>query len=224
VNVEVTTGGQSESGVVFISHDGRYLLRGELFDTSVDPFAPSRSQMRLDANPSKGPADARVTVVEYSDFQCPHCRELHQTLRVIHPLYPQVRFVFKDFPLTQIHPWAMTAAVAGRCAFEQNADAFWAVHDAIFDNQDSIKPEDAWQKMIEFSTQAGLQPDAFRVCMTSPEAKEAVQRNIEEAKALKVANTPTVFVNGRRVVGGDRGLLEQYINYELAASAANPKR
>ena len=219
VNVEVTAGQQLDSGMVYVSKDGRYLFRGDMQDMLADPLAAVRSQIRLENNPSKGPANARVVVVEYSDFQCPSCRQLYQTFRAIVPNYPQVRFVFKDFPLTQIHPWAMTAATAGRCAYKQNAEAFWKLHDSLFDNQEVISPQNAWQKLIDFAGQAGLDVEAFKTCLASPEAAQAVMENVKEGQALKLANTPTVFVNGRRMIGGDRGLLEQYIQYELAAHA-----
>jgi protein-disulfide isomerase len=158
-------------------------------------------------------------VVEYSDFQCPSCRQLYQTLRTIVPNYPRVRFVFKDFPLTQVHPWAMIAAIAGRCAYEQNHEAFWKLHDSIFDNQQVISPENVRQKMVDLAGQAGLDTNVFTACMASPRANQAVMENVKEGQALKVANTPTVFVNGRRIIGGDRGLLEQYIQYELATQS-----
>ncbi len=113
----------------------------------------------------------------------------------------------------------MTAAIAGRCAYQQNSEAFWKIHDAIFDNQDSIQPENAWAKMLEFAGQADLQIDTFRACMTSPAAKQEVETTLGEGKALRIANTPTVFVNGRRLVGGDAGVINQYINYELLLAA-----
>jgi protein-disulfide isomerase len=221
VTVTVTAGEQSDSAVVYVSKDGRYLLRGELQDMSSDPLADVRSQIRLVNNPSKGPADARVTIVEYSDFQCPSCRQLHQTLRAIAPDYPQIRIVFKDFPLVQIHPWAMTAALAGRCAYQQNHEAFWKLCGLIFDNQDVISPQNVWQKMVDFAPQAGLDTDALRTCMASPRASQAVLDNVKEGQALKIATTPTVFVNGRRLIGADRNLLEQYIQYDLATFSSD---
>ncbi len=221
VTVTVIAGEQSDSAVVYVSKDGRYLLRGDLQDMSSDPLATVRSQIRLANNPSKGPAAARVTIVEYSDFQCPSCRQLHQTLRAIASNYPQIRIVFKEFPLVQIHPWAMTAALAGRCAYQQNQEVFWKLHDTIFDSQDIISPQNVWQKMLDFAAQAGLDTDAFRTCMASPQTSQAVFDNLKEGQALKIASTPTVFVNGRRLVGGDRNLLEQYIKYELATLSPN---
>lgn len=219
VPVEVTMGEQSDSATFFVSKDGRYLLRGDIQDMSTDPLAAVRSQIHLADSPSKGPADARVVVVEYADFQCPTCGQLHKVLHEIEPQYPQVRFVYKDFPLTHIHPWAMTAAIAGRCAYRQNPETFWKLHDSIYDKQEVISAENAWQKMLDFAGEAGLDTTAFRACTAGPEATQAVQQSIKEAQALKVANTPTVFVNGRRIIGADRGVLEQYIQYELGSLA-----
>jgi protein-disulfide isomerase len=213
--VEVTKGGQADSAVVYVSKDGRYLLRGDMQDMSADPLTAVRSKIQLENSPSRGPANARVIVVEYADFQCPMCRQLHENLRLILAKYPQVRFIFKDFPLTHIHPWARTAALAGRCAYLENPDAFWKMYDLLFDSQEIISPENAWQKMLEFATQAGLNMDAFRACASGPQAAADVEANVKEGQALKIANTPTVFVNGRRLIGADRTLLEQYIQYEL---------
>lgn len=220
VSVEVSMGDQSDSAVIYVSKDGRYLFRGDVQDMDSDPLAAVRAQIHLANSPARGPADAQVTVVEYSDFQCPSCRQLYRALREIVSRYPQVRFVFKDFPLVQIHPWAMTAAIAGRCAFQQNPDAFWKLHDSIFENQGVISAENVWQKVMDFAGQAGLNADSFRTCMASPEANQAVQANLMEGQDLKIANTPTLFVNGRRIVGGDPGVLDQYIRYEAATPPA----
>ncbi|MGH9701861.1 MAG: thioredoxin domain-containing protein, partial [Candidatus Acidiferrales bacterium] len=143
VSVTVTHAEQSDTGMIYASKDGRFIFRGEVDDTSKDPFAKVRATLHLDDNPSRGPANARVTVVDFSDFECPHCAELQKILKLTIPKYPQVRFVFKDFPLQQ-HPWAMTAALAGRCAYMQSPDAFWKVHDSIFENQLVINPDNAW--------------------------------------------------------------------------------
>jgi protein-disulfide isomerase len=224
VEVEVGLEGQSDTVTFYATRDGRYVIRGEVFDTTVDPFAATRAQLKIAGSPFKGPANARVTVVEFSDFQCPTCRALHQTLRAIVPLYPNVKFVFKDFPLAQIHPWAMTAHSAAYCARQQNPDSFWKFHDLIFDKQDVISPTTAWNQMLDFGTQLGLDVAALRTCMAAPETRAALEASVQEGIALKVANTPTVFVNGRRLVGGDRQTLEQFIQYELAATAPKQSR
>ena len=109
--IEVTLNGQTEMGEVYVSKDGKTLLQGEVFDIAADPFATNRGKLHIEGNPSLGPADAPVTLVEFADFQCPHCRELYESLKAIEMKYPQVRVVYKDFPLNSIHPWADTAAV-----------------------------------------------------------------------------------------------------------------
>lgn len=222
VNVEVSSGGQSDTGTVYVSKDGRFILRGDMHDTAKDPFAANRALITLEGNPWKGAAQPKVNIVEYSDFQCPSCRNLYKTLNEVLPNYPQVRVVYKDLPLDQIHPWAVTAAVAGRCAYQQSNESFWKMHDLFFENQDSIKPDNAWQKVFEFAGQVGLNADDFRACMLSPEAKAAVEKSVAEARALRIANTPTVFINGRRMVGGDRGQLEQFLDYELSRPTSQP--
>jgi protein-disulfide isomerase len=217
VPIQVTLGEQIQTGEVFVSKDGKTLLRGEMYDISADPFAANREKAHLEGNPSKGPADARVTLVEFSDFECPHCRELYEALKAVEARYPQVRIVYKDFPLTTIHPWAQTAALGGRCAFEQLPAAFWKVHDSIFDNQDVLSAENVWDKLVDFATQAGLNVDTFKACLSSPDAEKAVDANHADGVALDVSSTPTVYVNGRPLVGGDVETLDRFIDFELAA-------
>jgi len=220
VPIEISFNEQKETGEVYVSKDGKTLLRGDLYDMSADPFAANRAKIHLERSPSKGPTDARVTVVEFADFECPHCRELWEALTTLAGKYPQVRVVYKDFPLTQIHPWANTAALGGRCAFQQSPQAFWKVHDAIFENQDLISPENVWDKLVQFATAAGLNSDTFKACLSAPDAQRDVDASRAEGVALGVNSTPTVYINGRPVVGGDVTTLSQYIDFELAA----PKR
>jgi protein-disulfide isomerase len=217
VPIQVTLGEQIQSGEVFVSKDGKTLLRGEIYDMSTDPFAANREKAHIDGNPSKGPADASVTIVEFSDFECPHCRELYEGLKAVEARYPQVRIVYKDFPLNTIHPWAQTAALGGRCAFDQSPAAFWKVHDSIFDNQDVLSAENVWDKLVDFATQAGLNVDTFKACLSSPDAQKAVDANRADGVALDVSSTPTVYVNGRPLVGGDVETLDRFIDFELAA-------
>ena len=144
VDVEVKVGENQQTGKVYVTKDGKYMFRGELSDLSKDPLAENRKLIDTKDSPSLGPADAAVTMVEYSDFECPVCRSLHDALRGLLPNYPQLRVVFKDFPLDQIHPWARTAALAGRCAYQQAPPTFWKMYDLIYDSQDVISAENAW--------------------------------------------------------------------------------
>ena len=213
VGVEVSLRGESESAVVYVSKDGRYMFRGEMNDMNADPFAAIRQKLTLEGYPSKGPADASVVIVEFGDFQCPSCRQLDRILRQMLPNYPQVRLVFKDFPLEQIHPWAMTAALAGRCAFQQSSEAFWKLHDSIYDSQETITVENAYDKLIQFATDAGVPAAGLRPCMADPQTAESVRKSIAEGRSLDVTSTPTTFVNGRRIIGPSEALLHQYMSF-----------
>jgi protein-disulfide isomerase len=214
--VDVKIGENTENAKLYVSKDGKYLIRGEVSELARDPLAENRAVIQLKDAPSLGDPKAPVTLVEFSDFQCPVCRSLHDALRGMLQNYPQVRVVFKDYPIEVLHPWARTGALAGRCAYQQDPSAFWKMYDSIYDNQEIISASNAWMKMSEFAGQAGLNADSFRACMASPEAAAAVDANRANGQQLEVSSTPTIFVNGRRLVGADAHLLEQYIQYELA--------
>jgi protein-disulfide isomerase len=213
VPVKVSVGEQSDTAVVYVSKTGNFLFRGELTDMSVDPFADIRSKLHIGLSPSMGPEDAKITLIEFADFECPSCRQLDLVLRELLPRHPEVRLVFKQYPLTDIHPWAMTAAIASQCAFEQSPAAFWKIHDAIFDAQDLITPSNVWEKMLDLANQLGLNAEAYRACMINPKTSTQVMATIEEGHALTITATPTTFVNSRRVVGPDKSMLEQYITF-----------
>ncbi len=218
VPIEVTVNGQTDKGSVFISKDGKTFLRGEMFDMTADPFADTRAKLHTAGAPSLGPANAKVTLIEFSDFECPHCAELHNIMKDIEAKYPQLRVVYKDFPLTQIHPWADTAAIGARCAFQQSPAAFWKVYDALFNTQDLISAVNVWDKVIQYASDAGLDADAMKSCMASPEAKKAVDDSHDEGMALGINGTPAVYVNGRLVSNVTAETIAQFIDFELAAS------
>jgi protein-disulfide isomerase len=215
--INVVIGENKQEAKFYVSKDGRYLFRGDLSDMTKDPLAQNLSQIQVNDAPSLGDPQAPVTLVEYSDFECPVCRNLHDVLRGMLPSYAgKVRVVFKDFPIEQLHPWARTAAIASRCAYQQDSKAFWKMYDLIYDNQEVISAENAWAKMMDYAGQSGVNVDSFKSCMASPESGAAVDASRANGQKLEVSSTPTVFVNGRRMVGADPHLLEQYINYELA--------
>ena len=221
-NIDVTIGENKQDVKFYVSKGGRFLFRGELSDMTKDPLAENLAQIRITDAPALGDPRAPVTIVEYSDFECPVCRNLHDALRNILPNYAgKVRVIFKDFPLEQLHPWARTAAIAGRCAYQQKPEAFWKVYDLIYDNQEIISAANAWTKMTDYAAQTGLDAEALKSCLASPEAAAAVNASHANGEKLEVNSTPTVFVNGRRMVGADANLLQQYINYELAKVGAN---
>jgi protein-disulfide isomerase len=219
VAIDVKSPDGSDTVNMFLTADGRYLIRGEVNDLTVNPLAENISKFDLKDAPVLGNPKAPITIVEYGDFECPVCRNFHDAVRGILPKYPQAKLIFKDFPIDQIHPWARTGALAGRCAYQQNPQAFWKMYDLIYDNQDLVSAANAYDKMVEFAGQAGLNTDAFKACLSSPQAAAEVNASMENGKLLNVRSTPTVFVNGRPLNGADPHALQQYLDFEVAKLA-----
>jgi protein-disulfide isomerase len=162
--------------------------------------------------PSLGPADAPITIVEFSDYQCPFCRRWHQ--EVYEPLlaaYPgQVRMVYRNLPLTSIHPDAMAAAQAALCAGEQ--DAYWPFHNKLF-SSDSLNK----QTFLQYAKELSLNVEQFQTCITDEKYKDAIQADSDFAVNLGVRSTPTFFINGLAVVGAQPlEVFKQVIDKELA--------
>jgi protein-disulfide isomerase len=147
-------------------------------------------------DPAIGPASAPVTLVEFSDFQCPFCQRVAPTLKQVKQKYgDKVRVVWKDFPLTQIHPQAFKAGEAAHCAAEQGK--FWEYHDRLFANQQLLQPNDLKQHAADL----GLEPKAFNSCLDSSKYGERVRDGVAEGGQVGVNSTPTIFINGRRLSG-----------------------
>ncbi|MGB7463692.1 MAG: thioredoxin domain-containing protein [Candidatus Acidiferrum sp.] len=214
--IEVKTPESTEKIKMYMTKDGRYLIRGEINDLTSDPLADTVKKIQTASSPVLGNPNAPITLVEFSDFECPVCRNLHDSLRGLLPNYPQVKVIFKDYPLDTIHPWARTAALAGRCAYQQDPKAFWTMYDSIYDHQDVISASNVYDKVMDYATKAGLNPELFKACMSAPETTQAIDASIANGNLLEVRSTPTVFVNGRRIVGADPRTVQQYLDYEVA--------
>ena len=226
VAVEATSDGGTHREVVYLSSDGRHIFRGQLHDLSQDPYLTTRQQIELQGQPFQGPAQAPVTVVEYSDFQCQYCKQMSDVLRRQLPeSYGEtVRVVFKDFPLSGIHPWAMQAAVAGRAIYKLQPALFWEYHDWIFENQGDITVENLPAKVLAFAEEKGLDAGKLRETMDAPGMEQEVNRSFQEGRALGVQSTPTLFINGRRLVGSQpferlKVLLDWELEHSRAAAA-----
>jgi protein-disulfide isomerase len=177
-------------------------------------------QLNLERQPSFGPADAPVTIVEFGDFECPACRAEAPLMRELIPQsFPnQVRIVFKDYPLESIHPWARAAAIAGRCVFRQNPEAFWRFYDWDYDNQDDITVENLKTRVLGWAAGNGVNSAQLESCIDSKATDAEVAQNIADGKAAGVHGTPTVFVNGVKSPSIQLPGLRKMIEKELAAS------
>jgi protein-disulfide isomerase len=151
----------------------------------------------IDDAPSLGPSNAPVTIVEFSDFQCPYCIKWQQEVwPKINAAYDgKVRLIYRDFPLTQLHPYAMGAAIAANCASEQNK--YWEYHDLLYKGDIELSAL-AYEA---FATQLNMDMDAFTQCQQNMDNQKKVQNDMEFGEMVGVKGTPTFFVNGYRMVG-----------------------
>ncbi len=173
---------------------------------------PPRTPVSVDANDASfGSEDAVIQIVEYSDFQCPFCQQLIGTVEQLQAAYgDDVRLVFKDYPLPN-HAQAFRAAEAGHCALEQGK--FWELHDTMFANQDALGVDD----LKRHAGTLGMDQAAFNSCLDSGRFAERVNDNLREGQEDGVSSTPTVFINGRTVMGAaPYSVFEQIIEEELA--------
>jgi protein-disulfide isomerase len=156
-------------------------------ELKLDPF---RVEVAA-TGPAKGPQSAPVTIVEFSDFQCPYCRQLVPTLDQVHQKYgDKVRIVFRQFPLPD-HPAARKAAEAALCANEQGK--FWELHDQMFNNQQALAPE----QLKSAAATLGLNAATFNQCLDSGKTGKEIEADVKAGVAAGVQGTPTFFVNGR---------------------------
>jgi protein-disulfide isomerase len=174
-----------------------------------------RAAVSVDGSPSRGPADAPVTIVEFSDFHCPFCRKVQPVLAELLSRYgDRVRLVYKDFPLDNLHPQARAAAEAARCAGDQ--EKFWEYHDRVYAGPSDGSPA-ALRAMAE---EVGLDLAAFDECQSSRKYQAAVQKDLQEGAGLGITGTPGFFINGRFLSGAQpMEAFVRIIEEELAAQA-----
>lgn len=162
---------------------------------ALPPLEPPILRVSVDDDPSIGPVDAPVTIVEFSDFQCPYCQKSVGILKELRRIYGQkIRVVYRDYPGPN-HPYAQQAAEAAHCAGEQGK--FWEYHDILFERQ---TPGKGWD-FPALAKELGLKQDAFASCVITGRYREEVTRDLQDAIKLGMTSTPTFFINGRPLVG-----------------------
>ena len=211
---------------LYLSPDGRYLTT-DLFDTTVNPIEEERQKLQKlmaglleNKGTSLGADQAPVTIVEFSDFECPYCRNFAQILQQVLPGEGgQIRVIFHHMPLST-HPWARTAAQGAACAQLQNSKAFWAFHDQLFLHQSEITIDNIKDKLNDIArTAPNLDMTSFRTCLDNDMSLGLVLRDINLATSNEVTGTPTLFINGHRLQGvKDASQLRQLVAEALKES------
>ncbi|HET7873489.1 MAG TPA: thioredoxin domain-containing protein [Terriglobales bacterium] len=223
--VTFTGGGRTSNNDFLISKDRKTLAHMESFDISQDLM----SRIDVKGRPVRGNAASKVTIVNFDDFQCPFCSRMHQTLfpALLQQYGDRVKVIYKDYPLIEIHPWAMHAAIDGNCLAEQNNEAYWQYADYVHANQKQVAGANRAEAFAnldkaasEQATKHQLDPQKLRACM-SKQDESAVRASMAEGDKLGVDSTPTLFVNGERLSGAvPEDQMRTIIERALAESSA----
>lgn len=219
-----------------LSKDHNSLIRMTKFDLSKDPYAEVMKKIDTKARPTRGNKDAKVVVVNFDDFQCPFCSRMHETLfpDILKEYGDRVAFIYKDFPLEEIHPWAIHAAVDANCLAAQNNDAYWDFADYVHGNQrefNSAKSRtDQFAALDKVTLAQGqkrnLDLTKLDACVKAQNA-ESVRASMKEGSTLGVSATPTLFVNGQELDGAVpvadlRSALDEALQRAGVAAPAHP--
>ncbi|HVZ19173.1 MAG TPA: thioredoxin domain-containing protein, partial [Terriglobales bacterium] len=157
---------------LYVTPDQKSAVTGEFLPFGSDPYAPVRNLLSEKAKgPSRGAANPAVTIVEFGDLQCPACKRAQPTIEKLMNDEPNAKLIFEQFPLTQLHKWAMTASKYALCVNRQNKDAFWKFVDTVYQNQDAMQQmtvEQVEPKLKQFATDAGVNADQAQQCTNDP--------------------------------------------------------
>ena len=233
VVVTLSGGGKSSDHDFLISKDRKTLAHLDKYDVSQDLMA----KINVKGRAVRGNPEAKVTIVNFDDFQCPFCSHMHSTLfaNVFKDYADKVKIIYKDYPLIEIHPWALRAAIDGNCLAEQNGQAYWDFADYVHANQKVIAGKsraDAFANLDnlvkEQAQKHQLDQDKLQACVQKQD-ESAVRASMTEGDKLGVDSTPTLFINGERFTGAVpeaelRAVLDRALADNGQAAPANAKK
>lgn len=207
-----TEGARKQTHEFLLSKDNKSLVRFTKLDLTKDPYADLMKKIDVSGRPVRGNKDAKVTIVNYDDFECPFCARMHETMfpGVFDQYKDKVRVIYKDYPLVEIHPWAMHAAVDANCLASQNDQAYWDFADYVHAHRNEINGDQKTTLAQQFTNldqvaqQQGqkykLDEPKLQACVKAQNS-DAVRASMREADQLGVNATPTLFINGQKLDG-----------------------
>jgi protein-disulfide isomerase len=220
----VISGAQGQQQLkLYVTPDGKHAVNGDIMPFGAHPFAATQKELEHGVNgPSHGPADAPVTVVDFSDLQCPHCKEAHPTLEKLMAEKKNVRLIFQNYPLP-MHDWAAKAADYADCVGRSSNDAFWKFISSVYAAQSDITAANADEKLTALADAAGVKGSDIAACAAKPETTTRVEKSLALGKELDVNSTPTLFINGRRVPAVSYEVLEKLVDFAAKENTAAKK-
>ena len=233
VAVTMSRGGKTQTSEFLLSKDGKTLVRWTKLDLTKDPYAEAMKEITITDRPVRGNPDAKVTVVNFDDFECPFCARMHATLmsEILPEYKDKIKIVYKDYPLSQMHPWAEHAADNANCLAAQSPAAYWELADYLHGNQRAIRtspqdPQAAFsqidQQTLEIGKKNGVDATKLQACIKAP-PETIVKASVAEGDKLGVSATPTVFINGERLEGAlDADAVRAALNEQLLAAGVQP--
>lgn len=227
-NVVLTYQGEEVIQRNYFWRDGK-IVQGLVSDIEKHPFQSNIDKLKPEMSPSFGEPGAKAIITVFSDFECPYCKEEAKILRtnLMQEFGKDVRVYFKDYPIIQIHPWSMTAAIAGRCVFRAEPAKFWDYHDWMFENQQGVTADNVKGKIIEWAGKAGLDSLQLTSCIDNKKTESEVRKSMAEGRALGIDKTPTLFINGRKLDPqpwpGLQAALRFELDYQKTANNAGEK-
>jgi len=210
VSVKLDGEGKQREYKFLLSKDRSSMLRVTQFDLTKDAYSELMSKIDVAGRPSRGAKSAKVVLINFDDFECPFCSRMHQTLfpEVLKEYGDRVTFIYKDDPLTEIHPWALHAAVDANCLAAQSGEAYWDFADYIHANKKVVDDErspaarfDVVDKItIEQGQKHNLDATKLQSCVKA-QNEDAVRASMKEAEGLGINGTPVLFINGQKIDG-----------------------
>jgi protein-disulfide isomerase len=198
-DVVVGIGDPPQISHLYVMPDGEHAIVGDVVPFGADPFLSTRTKLQVRATgPAKGPATAKLQLVEFSDLQCPHCKAANPVMERLMKDYPQAKIVFQHFPLGG-HDWAAPAASYAQCVYEQDSESFWRFIEGVFAAQESITKENLNAKLEQIGATAGADTAKANGCASQPETAQKIQQSIDLGRTVGVTGTPALFVNGRKI-------------------------
>jgi protein-disulfide isomerase len=233
VPVTMSRASKTQVAEFLVSTDGKTLIRFTKIDLTKDIYAETMSKITTDGRPVRGNPDAKVTVVNFDDFECPFCARMHSTLmgQILPEYKDKIKIVYKDFPLTQIHPWAEHAANDANCLAAQSTTGYWQLADYLHANQREISGNQqnvqealnrVDQATMDFGKKNNVDAAKLQACIKQPQ-ESIVKASMAEGDKLNISATPTLFINGEKVEGAlDANDLRLALNRQLKAAGVEP--